>query len=172
MRSSHKEVERQLNADRDARALEAERQKQAIATALLFEIVNFYKYYFTHLRPLLDQVDVETCQPPSFSAPSTDFFSVYQGSANSLGTFDHMLVEKVVRSYGLMAWLFSSIREYTRSLDQELNRQHSVAPGSAPRKILTQIKSLMYESDAAAVGCMRDLCTVAGVQFDSLRFTS
>jgi len=171
VRSSRKEVESQLEAEKEARATESERQKQAVARALLFETVNFYRYYFTHLRPLLDQVDPENCQPPSFGAPNSDFFAVYQGSASHLGTFERILVEKVVRSCGLSAWLLSSIREYTLSLAQELERQNFVPPGSAPRIHLKQIKTLMYETDIAAKEAMQELSKIAGVSFDSLKLT-
>src|SRR5260370_41926570 len=120
IRSSRKQIELQLDAERKARTLESERQKQAVARSLLFEIVNFYRYYRGHVRPLLDRVDVEACLPPLLSAPRSDFFAVYHGSASHLGTFDHILVEKVVQSCGLSAWLLSSIRAYTSSLDRWL----------------------------------------------------
>lgn len=171
VRSSRKEVECQLEAERGERAQEFERQKQAVARALLFEIVNFYRYYFAHLRPLLDPVDTEDCPLPSFGAPDSAFFAVYQGSANHLGAFERVLVEKVVRAYGLSAWLLSSIREYTWSVDRELERQKYVPRGSAPRILLKQIKTLMYEADALAVDAMKGLCIVADVLFDSLKFT-
>lgn len=169
IRSSRKQVEHQLDAERQARILESERQTRAVARALLFEIVNFYRYYRGHVRPLLDPLDIETCLPPTLSAPSSDFFGVYQGSANQLGSFEPLLIEKVVRSYGLSAWLLSSIREYTLSLSRELERQHSVSQSSTPRKLLKQIKALMYETDGAAVAAMQELCKIASVPFDSFK---
>jgi hypothetical protein len=171
IRSTRKQIELQLEAEKKARALEFERQKQVVARALLFEIVNFYRYYCGHLRPLSDQVDVDECAPPLLSAPNSDFFGVYRGSASHLGAFEPKIVEKVVKSCGLSAWLLSSIRDYTRSMDQELERQPNIMPGSAPRKLLKQIKNLMYETDAVAVDAMQELCKVADVPFDSLKFT-
>ncbi len=172
IRSSRRDVERQLRADKEARARAEEARKQAVARALLFEAVSFYTYYYRYLRPILDRLDTESCLPPSISAPSSDFFAVYRGNAGFLGDFDHALIEKVVRFYGSAEWLFSSIREYTWNLDRELDRQKTVAAGSAPRKLLQQIQKLMYETDSAAVEAMRKLCEVAGVSFDSLRFSN
>lgn len=171
IRSARKDVNLQLDAERKTRTLESERQMQAVARALQFEIVNFYKYYRAHLLPLLDNVDIESCQPPSFSAPDSDFFAIYKGSVSHIGSFEEVLVGKVVRSYGLSASLLSSIREYTFSLQRELDRQHYVAPASAPRKLLKQIRNLMYETDAAAVEAMQALCKVTALPFDNLEIT-
>src|ERR1700736_5168233 len=115
IRSSRREMERRLNAEKEARAVEEKRQKEAVAKALLFEIANFYGFYRVHVRPSLDRVDVENCMPPTLSAPGSDFFAVYHGSAGRLGAFEHMLVEKLVQFYGLAELLLTSIREYTWS---------------------------------------------------------
>jgi hypothetical protein len=172
VRSSRRDLERQLREDKEAHARAEEVRKQAVARSLLFEVVSFYTYYYRYLSPILDGLDTESCLPPSVSAPSSDFFAVYRGNTDYLGGFDHALVEKIVRFYGRAEWLFTSIREYTWSLDRELERQKNVAAGSAPRKLLQQIQKLMYETDTAAVEAMKKLCEVAGVSFDSLRFNA
>jgi len=172
IRSSHREVESQLRADKEARTTEDEARKQAVAKALLFEIVSFYRYYWNHLRPILDRLDTHSCLPPSISAPSSDFFVVYRGNAGQLGAFDHILVEKAVRFYGLGEWLLSSVRAYMWSLDRELERQRFVATESAPRIMLKQIQDLMYETDSAAVEAMKKLCETTGISFDSLKFST
>src|SRR5712691_4873704 len=62
IRSSRREMVRQLNVEKEARALEEKRQNEAIAKALLFEIANFYGFYRVHVRPFLVRVDVENCR--------------------------------------------------------------------------------------------------------------
>ena len=172
IRSSRREVERQLHAEKEARALEEKRQKEAVARALLCEISSFYGYYRTRVRPVLDRVDVDNCMPPTLSAPGEGFFAVYRGNAGNLGAFEHLLVEKVVRFYGFAELLLTSIRDYTWNLDRELERVKSVQPGSAPRKLLKQIQEVMYPADAAAIEALQKLCEVAGVSFDSLKLPS
>ena len=172
IRSSRREVERQLHAEKDARALEEKRQKEAVARALLCEISSFYAYYRTRVRPVLDRVDVDNCMPPTLSAPGAGFFAVYQGNAGTLGAFEHALVEKVVRFYGLAELLLTSIREYMWNLDRELERVKSMQPGSAPRKLLKQIQEVMYPADTAAIEALQKLCEIAGISFDSLKLPS
>jgi hypothetical protein len=171
IRSSRKEVQRQLNAEKESRALEEKRQKEAVARALLFEIVNFYAFYRVYVRPFLDRVDVENCMPPTLSAPGSDFFAVYHSNAGRLGAFQQMLVEKVVQFYGLAELLLTNIRAYTWSLARE-ELQKSVQPGSAPRKLLHQVQQVMYPADRAAIEALQQLCEVAGVSFDSLKLPS
>src|SRR5260370_16815941 len=86
IRSSRKQIELQLEAEKKARTLESERQKQAVARALLFEIVNFYRYSRGHVRPLLDRVDVDECAPPLLSPPNPLFFALYPPHASHLRT--------------------------------------------------------------------------------------
>lgn len=153
--SSRRQVERQLLAQKEARALEEKRLRESVARALLCEIANFYGYYRTQVRPALDRVDVENCMPPTLSAPGVGFFAVYCGNADTLGTFDHLLVEKVVQFYGLAELLLTSIRDYTWNLDREFERVRSVQPSSAPRRLLKQIQNIMYQVDSAAVEALQ-----------------
>jgi hypothetical protein len=172
IRSSREAVERQLREERVARVQEEERQRQAVAKALLFEIANFYGYYRVRVRPSLDRKDPETCLLPPLSAPGSGFFAVYQGNSGRLGAFEHVLVEKVVKFYGVAELLLTSIREYTWSLARELERQGSVPAGSAPRILLKQIQDVMYTADSAGMEAMQKLCGVVGTTVESLKLPS
>lgn len=148
--------------------LEAEaRRKCAVAKALLFEIKNFYRWYYRHLRPILPpDLNLETCHPPTVSAPTAQLFAVYRANTDTLGTFDDRAVEFVVRFYGLAEWLLATIQEYQTALAFELQFQHSVPSGSAPRKLLKQVQTLMFDTDKAAVNAGRLLANVAEISGD------
>jgi hypothetical protein len=148
------------------RSYDERKQRRAVAKALMFEIVAFYRYYYRDLRPILKDIDPESCLPPTISGPSAEFFAVYRANANTLGSFDDAVVEHVVRFYGLAEWLLSIIPEYGMALAHELQEVHSVAPNSAPRRLLKQIQKTMFEADTAAVEAGRKLAAVSSVKSD------
>jgi hypothetical protein len=75
------------------------RHKRAVATALVFEIKSFYRWYYRQLRPLKD-MDAQTCLPPTINAPTTQMFAVYHGNTDTLGSLDAPVVQQVVEFYG------------------------------------------------------------------------
>jgi hypothetical protein len=172
IRSSRQAVERQIYEEKGTRAREEEGRRQAVAKALLFEIANFYGYYRVYVRPHLDQKDPEACVPPSLIAPGSDFFAVYRGNAGHLGAFEQVLVEKVVKFYGLAELLLTNIREYTWSLAREFELRGSAQPGSAPRRLLKQIQNVMYATDSAGIEAMQKLCEATGTTIESLKLPS
>jgi hypothetical protein len=172
IQSSRRDTERLLAEEKKARAAEEKRQLEAVARALSFEIANFYNYYRTRVRPLLDRVNTETCVPPSLSALGSNAFSVYQGNTGRLGAFQNGVVESVVQFYGLAELLLTSICDYTSSLARELERQGSVPARSAPRQFLGQIQEVMYPTDAAAIQALEKLCQVAGMSLEALKLRS
>ena len=99
--------------------------------------------------------------------PTAEFFAVYRANVGTLGNFDYTVVEQVVRFYGLAEWFLSTIQEYRAALAYELQREHSVAPNSAPRRLLKQIQTTMWDADRAAVDAGRILDGVADVQDDA-----
>jgi hypothetical protein len=145
---------------------ERKKQRRTVAKAMMFEIVGFYRYYYRNLRPILQDIDPESCLPPTISAPTAEFFAVYRANAATLGSFDDTVVEDVVRFYGLAQWLLSTIREYGEALAYELQRENSVAPKSAPRRLLKQIQTTMWDTDRAAVDAGRKLSGIGGVISD------
>jgi hypothetical protein len=142
------------------------RHRGAVATALVFEIKSFYRWFFRHLRPMLKDVDVKTCRLPTFNAPTADMFVVYQGNTDTLGSFDKSVVQQVVQFYGFAELLLSTIREYTTALAHELQTQKAVMPDSAPRRLLGDIQTIMFKTDEAAVNAGRALAKVAGMSDD------
>jgi hypothetical protein len=157
----------QRRSERRDKSKEEAKHKRAVAKALLFEIKSFYRWYFRHLRPLLPpNLDLETCLPPTISPPTAQFFAVYRANTDTVGTFDDTVVEVVVKFYGFAEWLLAAIQEYRTALAFELQLQHTVPAGSAPRKLLTQVQTIMFETDKAAVNAGRLLGNVAGLSGD------
>jgi hypothetical protein len=142
------------------------RHRRAVATALVFEIKSFYRWFFRHLRPIVKDIDPKTCLPPTINAPSREVFAVYRANAGTLGTFDVSVVQQVVEFYGFAEWLLSTVREYTTALAHELQTQKTVIPESAPRRLLGDIQTIMFRTDEAAVNAGRMLGKVAGMSGD------
>lgn len=141
---------------------EQARHKRAVATALVFEIKSFYRWYYRQLRPLKD-IDAQSSLPPTINAPTAQTFAVYRGNTDTLGSFDAPVVQQVVEFYGFAEWLLSTIQEYTAALVHELQLQKTVIPNSAPRKLLADIQTIMLKTDTAAVNAGQTLAKVAGI---------
>ena len=157
----------QRHSERRDKSEEEAKRKRAVAKALLYEIKNFYHWYYRHLRPLLPpNLDLETCPPPTISAPTAQFFMVYRANMDTLGTLDDAVVELVVKFYGLAERLLAAIQEYRTALAFELQLQKNVPAGSAPRKLLREIQTIMFDTDRAAVNAGRSLGSVAGMSDD------
>jgi hypothetical protein len=156
----------QRHFERREKSEEEARNKRAVAKALLFEIKSFYRWYYRHLRPLLKDIDPQTCLPPTISAPTAQFFAVYRANTDTLGSFDDTAVKLVVSFYGFAEWLLSAIKEYQTALAYELQLQRTVVPNSAPRKLLGEVKTIMFKADEAAVNAGRLLGGVAGMSDD------
>ena len=157
----------QRHFERRDKSEEEAKHKRAVAKALLFEIKSFYRWYYRHLRPLLPlNLDLQTCLPPTISAPTAQFFAVYRANTETVGTFDDSVVELLVKFYGFAEWLLSAIKEYQTALAYELQLQHTVVPTSAPRKLLGEVQTIMLKADEAAVNAGRLLGGVAGVSGD------
>lgn len=99
--------------------------------------------------------------------PTAEFFAVYRANAGTLGNFDYTIVEQVERFYGLAERLLSTIQEYKAALAYELQREYSVAPNAAPRRLLKQIQTTMWDADRASVDAGRILGGVADVHDDA-----
>ena len=65
IRSSSKQVQEQIRAQRDAERKERERQRKAVATAILFEIDGFYAGYLRQPRDFLAGKDIENVGLPA-----------------------------------------------------------------------------------------------------------
>jgi len=86
----------QLQAEKAARSEEGEEEKRAIATALLFEIDRFYRFY---LRSLLKILNSTEQAHPQLEAPGSTPFPVYTANCGQIGELDSQLAGAIVDFY-------------------------------------------------------------------------
>jgi hypothetical protein len=114
IRSSSKQVQNQIKAQREAEHGERQRQKRALAAALTAEIDDFYWFF---LKGLWEHRTI-ICGPAALSmkpaaelgpVPSTAF-QVYKSTAGQLGLLSAQTVRSVVGLVQLRGQLRRSIR--------------------------------------------------------------
>jgi hypothetical protein len=171
IRSSSNSVSAQIEAEKKAQWEEESRRRQAVARALLFEVVNFYRYYQKQIRSQLDAGKSLGVQVPTLSAPAVGSFAVYHGNAGKLGDFDSATVESVVSFYVAAQWFVSTIESYQTNLYRELELYTSLQPASAPVTLLARLRDDMPHLEQAALTACRNLCKVAAIEYDSLELT-
>jgi hypothetical protein len=167
IKSSSGDLQKQLDADKRARQEEQERQKKAVATAILFEIDDFYRY---HLRGAHGRLEESASKgellevvriPPSM-------FAVYRGNTPRLGELPDEVAEVVVHFYS-KAEQFFALRE-----DYRAERERHAEPADHPdnrkeRTLFGHLRdSLLGLTRAAYIACER-LCSFTGVDFKAPR---
>jgi hypothetical protein len=167
IRASSKQLREQMRTQRDAEREEQERQKKAVATAILFEIDGFYRYHVGGLRGYLEEIArkgelLEVVRiPPSL-------FAVYRGNTPRLGELPGEVLEVVVHFYSKADQFFALREEY------RAERERHAEPASHPdnRKEWTLFGHLRDSvpglTRAAHIACER-LCGFTGVEFKSPR---
>jgi hypothetical protein len=167
IRSSSKQLRDQMRAQRDAEREEQERQKKAVATAILFEIDHFYRYHLRGFGGYLEEIArkgelLEVVRiPPSF-------FAVYRGNTPRLGELPDEVVEVVVHFYSKAEQFFALMEDY------RAERERHAEPASHPdnwkeRTLFGHLRdSLPGLTRAAYIACER-LCGFTGVEFKSPR---
>lgn len=118
VRSSSKQLRDQMWDQREAEREEAERQKRAIAAALLAEINDFYKFSLKGLwgdRARLRGAITGLMKPPPElgSLPSTALV-LYRSTTHQLGALNVTTVKSVVGLYNFMASFIDTYEAYRR----------------------------------------------------------
>jgi hypothetical protein len=96
IRSSSKQVQDQIKAQRDAEREEQERQKRALATAILFEIDLIYR---SMIRGTSD--DIQNARGEEYLLkPHSLHFTVYEANAGKIGQLPREIGQEIVGFYG------------------------------------------------------------------------
>ena len=103
-------LRQQLESEKKARDEEELNQKRAVATAILFEIDHFYRFYIQDVLKLLETRS-QPSQPVVIKVPNTEVFPVYSGNCSRLGELSQQLVEATVHFYGMANGYVSELRE-------------------------------------------------------------
>lgn len=107
-------VQRVLD-NRDRRR-EAERRSRVFATALLFEIDNFYKWWVRELREFLAQWSGQGA-PPRIKSVDGASLAVYSTGAAQIGNLPQELVKQIVNWYGFARSFVATLAFYSRNYD-------------------------------------------------------
>jgi hypothetical protein len=136
IRSSSKQVRDQMKAQRDAEREEQERRKKAVATAILFEVDDFYRSQLWRVHAFFEQTGRRRELLEVVRVPPSQF-CVYQGNTASLGGLPDEVVEAVVHFYSKAARFLALREDYRRergehsevALDHPDNRKAAILFG-------------------------------------------
>jgi hypothetical protein len=174
---SVKNLQKQLEAERKARTEETERQKKAVATALLFEIDGFYATYLRRPRDLLIEKEAAQDALPQFASIGPDQFPIYRGNASKVGELPTECVRALVGFFQRAESIVSSLVDYASSLDRarevesrEASQPSNIRSGSPFYKTLAgmqlaTIQKVLPETIKGAHRVCSILCPLAGVPF-------
>jgi len=161
IRASEANVRKQLDAARERSDQERERQRRAVATAILFEIDSFYRHHLGQVRDLLALFE-RSNQLPGTVPPSSHGFVVYHANASRLGDLPRELAGRIVRFYG-MAEHYNVVREdYRARLESEAPQDQGVAQIQ-----FRQLKNLTSKLELCAYELSKEFCSYLGLHFDT-----
>jgi hypothetical protein len=159
-RQSIKNVEKQLEAERKARAEETERQKRAVATAILFEIDNFYRHHLGHVRDLLDAY-ARSKQLPTPVPASAHGFVVYHGNVSRLGDLHRELAGKIVRFYGMAEYYEVVGEDYRARVERGATQDQGLVETQ-----FRQLRNFISKLELSAFELSKELCLYLDLPFD------
>lgn len=116
-RSSYRQLREQLAAQRDAEREERERQKRAIATAVLYEIDSFYRIELDLVEKNLDNWDGANNSLPTGAGLRTNISEIYKGVSPLLGSLNAKSVSAIVKFYSMVGTYEGLCRDYQNLLD-------------------------------------------------------
>ncbi len=137
---SIKNLEKQFKAESNARAEESERQKRAIATAILFEIDSFCGVDLDLAAMSLARWDADSNNLPSATHLRTNIAEIYKGISPLLGSLNAVSVGAIVRFYSMVGTYEGLWRSYQYSLDM-LRIPGSPAVKMDPQRLVDDAKA-------------------------------
>jgi hypothetical protein len=117
IRSSSKQVQDQIKTQHDAEREERERQRRAIATAILFEIDSFCAVDLDFTAKSLAKWDADSNNIPTAAHLRTNNSEIYKGISPLLGSLNAVSVGAVVHFYSMVGMYEGLWRSYRYSLD-------------------------------------------------------
>jgi hypothetical protein len=120
IRSSSKQVQDQIKAQRDSELEEQERQKRAVATAIAFEIDSIYRGFIRDAEALFKAAGAGANFEQDLMGKRIEEFPfiVYEGCAPLLGGLPPPLVQGIVHLYGGIAVYLMTINELYAALQR------------------------------------------------------
>jgi len=164
-RRSRVNMERQLEVEKKTRSDELDRQKRAVAKAVLFEINNFYCYYVRDLQAFLKEKDVENCKPFGMKSISSNAFPIYRGNAITVGVLEDDIVGSIVEFYSGAEVYLGTLRDYRTESERYYREGGDEVTEEKARAFLKQIKLAGPEITKSVYVLCEKLCRLANVEF-------
>lgn len=154
----------QRRGEQSDKRKELTRQTQAMATAMLFEIDRFYRYY---VHDVLQTIGCarDGKELPFIEAPGSSPFPVYAANCGRLGDLDKRLVESIVDFYAPAQRHALRIGEYADRYDAAQARESSFPAASS---LVSSIRSRGENLVSLAYIVCAYLCAYTGVSFHRL----
>lgn len=112
IRSSSKQLKKQLNAQRQSDLEEDERQKRAVAKAILYEIDDFARYHFADRPKFFEHEVPPHAKLPVMKVVNPKSLAVFKANAGRLGQLDDGAVKAIIDFYGAAETYQSLSRAY------------------------------------------------------------
>lgn len=180
VRSSSRQLREQMADQRLASAAEAERQKRAIAQALLFEVDDFYSNHLKGVYEHYRDFDGTMERLPGVTGMDIRPFAVYDGNTPLLGILSDDVVKSVVVFYDTARFHLLMVRDYkellrefqygTRSpeAEQEARQLFRYVRASVPRLTRLSYDTCMKLALLCDVPFRQDNVTIAGEDTERL----
>jgi len=117
IRSSSKQLDDQMKAQQESEREERERQKRAIARAIICEIDSFYRFDLEPAEKSLSSRDVGVNSFPTAMWKRGNASEIYKANSQILGSLNSKSVFAIVTFYGMVGSYEGLFRDYQRCLD-------------------------------------------------------
>jgi len=163
IRSSSKQVQDQIKAQRDAEREEQERQKRAVATAILFEIDLIYR---SMIRDTGEAIQNEKAVGGEFVVkPHSLHFAVYEGNASKIGQLPANIGQDIVEFYGSATRFLITLQAYSDAVRNAHEAPSNIDwRGMASQYREHTVKAIPWVRLLSYM-VSRRLCEYAGVEF-------
>jgi hypothetical protein len=163
-------LRKQLDEEKQARMQEHESHIRSLATALLFEIDNFYMRLligraarYKHWDDALEDPAAVELYMIAVGVP----FAIYEGSAGSIGDLEGATARSVVVCYGALSSYLELSRNYEKVL-QLHGAGDGLLKGTALPKLRQALRTSAEQAVKLAQVTCKNLCLVARVEFSNL----
>ncbi|MGH9376281.1 MAG: hypothetical protein ACRD1J_08970 [Terriglobia bacterium] len=162
-RRSVRNIQMQIDTEKQAEDDKQEAERQALATALLFEIDHFYRAYLTTTLTLVRGTAGKNVDSGAALALSVAMriepapFDIYQGNTGRLGSLGLETARSVIRFYQIASDLKDDVRRYLNCL----------SGGHESRPFTAAIEAISLNLKVGALETCSWLCQTADLPFDS-----
>jgi hypothetical protein len=160
---AYRGVKKQIAAEKEAHEHEVERQKKAVATAILFEIDDFYRYHLRGARVYFEEL-ARRKELFEVIRMSPTLFAVYQGNTPRLGELPSAVVEVVLYFHSKAEQFFALREDYRAERDGRSDSADHVDSRKATT-LFGHLKNSLPGLTGAAYNACERLCDFTGVEF-------